>query len=273
MSSNSHWLGVVSLRATGNDLPLFLVHEASGEILSWGTQLTRHLDTNIPVYGLAAEPPAALTRRTIEEMADRLVQAIHSVQPSGPYRIAGWSFGGTLAYEIATQLIGNGEEVQFLGLLDTRYRTAVIMRYWHDDELLRESILQSNPPPATLKALDAIDPTDVDALWRIFQELPFVSENLSSLSVTDIRLHFSRMRMHAQAAKAYKAHPINIPVHLFIAQDDPTDQPPFGWDEVLPAERISLVFIPGDHLSMMQEPNVATLGAQLSCCIRGKTQS
>jgi thioesterase domain-containing protein len=74
------------------------------------------------------------------------------------------------------------------------------------------------------------------------------------------------MRMHVQAANAYQAHPINIPVHLFIAQDDHTGEPPLGWDKVLPIERISFVFVPGDHQSMLQEPNVVTLGAQLSCC-------
>jgi thioesterase domain-containing protein/acyl carrier protein len=269
----SHWLGVVSLRATGSDLPLFLVHDVLGDVLSWGTQLTRHLDTNIPVYGLAAEPPAGLTRQTIEGMADRLVQAIRSVQPNGPYRIAGWSVGGTLAYEIATQLIGNGEEVQFLGLLDTRYRAAVPESLLQDGALLKDLVLRQNPLPATVKALNAVDPADLDAVWRKCQELSLVPENLGSLNIADMQLYFSRIRVHTRAANAYQAYPISIPVHLFIAQDGHTDEPPFGWDKVLPAERMSLIFVPGDHLSMMQEPNVATLGAQLSCCICERTQA
>ncbi|MDR2013244.1 MAG: phosphopantetheine-binding protein, partial [Rhodanobacter sp.] len=271
--SSGHGLGVVALRATGSDLPLFLVHDVSGEVLWWGTQLTRHLDTNIPVYGLAAEPPAELTRRTIEEMAARLVQVIRCVQPSGPYRIAGWSFGGTLAYEIATQLIGNGEEVQFLGLLDTRYQTAPVERFWQDGALLRELVLRKNPSPATVKALNAVDPADLDALWQKCQELSLIPENQVSLSMADVQLYFSRMHMHTQAVEAYEAHPINIPVHLFVAQDDHTDEPPFGWDKVLPAERMPLIFVPGDHRSMVEEPNVATLGAQLSRCIGEKIQA
>ncbi|MDR2012348.1 MAG: amino acid adenylation domain-containing protein [Rhodanobacter sp.] len=274
LSSNSHWLGVVSLRTAGDDLPLFLVHEVFGEVMSWGTQLTRHLDTNIPVYGLAAEPPADLTRQTMEGMATRLVQAIRCVQPNGPYRIAGWSFGGMLAYEIATQLIGNDEEVQFLGLLDTCYRDrAAAENLGQDSALLKRLILRQNPSPATVKALDAVDPADLDALWRKCQELSVVPERLTFLSMTDIRLYFSRMRLHVQAAKAYEAYPINIPVNLFIAQDNHTAEPPLGWNEVLPAERMSLTFVPGDHLSMIQEPNVAALGAQLSRCICERAQA
>jgi hypothetical protein len=41
--------------------------------------------------------------------------------------------------------------------------------------------------------------------------------------------------MYARPAKVYEAHPINVPVHLFIAQDDHTDEPPLDWGKVLPA--------------------------------------
>lgn len=55
----------------------------------------------------------------MECLATRLLSAMRSVQPHGPYRLAGWSFGGLLAYEIAIQLEGMDEEVEFIGLLDT----------------------------------------------------------------------------------------------------------------------------------------------------------
>ena len=49
----------------------------------------------------------------------RMVRMIRSVQPAGPYRVAGWSLGGTMAYEIATQLIGAHEQVEFIAMFDT----------------------------------------------------------------------------------------------------------------------------------------------------------
>jgi len=262
--------GVIALRTGGEALPLFLVHEALGEVLSWGTQLTRHLDEDIPVYGLAAEPPAKLTLRTMQGMAARLVQAIRTIQPKGPYRIAGWSFGGTLAYEIATQLIGNDDEVQFLGLLDAMYGTVEIGRFSQDSEILRELVLQQNPSSTVLENLNSIDSTDLDILWEKCKELSLAPENLISLTAKDLRLYFSRIRMHIEALNMYEGSSIHIPIYLFAAQDNSAVEPLYGWSKILPAERLLLIPVPGDHYSMLQEPSVATLGAELSRCIRGK---
>lgn len=63
---------------------------------------------------------------TIEGLAARYVQGIRELQPSGPYRVAGYSFGAVLALEIAQQLLASGEEVETLFLLDPfqLFRTA-----------------------------------------------------------------------------------------------------------------------------------------------------
>jgi enterobactin synthetase component F len=55
---------------------------------------------------------------SIEGMAAMLLSRIREVQSAGPYRLAGYSFGGLLAYEIAQQLQLAGEEVEYLFLLD-----------------------------------------------------------------------------------------------------------------------------------------------------------
>jgi thioesterase domain-containing protein len=47
--------------------------------------------------------------------------AIRAAQPAGPYRLAGWSMGGLVAYEIARQFEEHGEEVALLALLDTPF--------------------------------------------------------------------------------------------------------------------------------------------------------
>jgi arthrofactin-type cyclic lipopeptide synthetase C len=270
-SSHIHQLGAVSLRSTGEDTPLFLVHEVYGEFLAWGTRLTRSLDKNIPVYGLAAEPPANLTLRTMQGMAARLVQAIRAIQPKGPYRIAGWSFGGMLAYEVAAQLISNDDQVEFLGLLDTRVH--ILDAELHDAAILKRLILNNYSSPGIIEEVDTVDSTDLDALWQKYQELSLVPENLFSLSMADLRLYFSRYRTHIQALKAYEIQPINIPIHLFIAQDDVADDLTHGWSKVLPAACLSLIPVPGSHGSMMDEPNVITLGRELSRCLHKKSEA
>jgi aryl carrier-like protein len=154
---NFKQLGIVPLRTDGDGFPLFLVHEGGGEVMSWGPQILRHIDEKIPVYGLIAEHPAELSLRTLEGMATRLIRAIHTIQPKGPYSVAGWSFGGILAYEIATQLLGNDEEVQFLGLFDPVYdviksendaNKIVNSASWSDTTILKQIILEKSQNPA-----------------------------------------------------------------------------------------------------------------------------
>jgi thioesterase domain-containing protein len=57
-------------------------------------------------------------RSAIEEMALDYLSRIREIQPSGPYRLLGWSFGGLVAHAMATRLQDQGEEVDLLVLLD-----------------------------------------------------------------------------------------------------------------------------------------------------------
>ena len=74
------------------------------------------------MYALQAQAlltgQAALLR--LEDMAAFYLREIKSVQPQGPYRLLGYSFGGTLALEMARQLRANGEHVALLAMLDAR---------------------------------------------------------------------------------------------------------------------------------------------------------
>src|SRR5262249_5396616 len=110
----------VCIRKGGPEAPLFLAHDGLGELM-YGLPLSSHIDPAVSVYGLPASSMEQAPLRTMEAMAMRMVGMIREAQPSGPYRLAGWSFGGVLAYEIATQLIGADEEVEFLGLFDSIY--------------------------------------------------------------------------------------------------------------------------------------------------------
>ncbi len=64
---------------------------------------------------LSGEMPGSMA-----DIARRHVDAIRSRQPSGPYRLIGWSIGGNLAHEIARQLTHLGERVELLVLMDAR---------------------------------------------------------------------------------------------------------------------------------------------------------
>jgi len=81
----------------------------------------RAIGCDQPVYGL--QPPDMDWERTgcltIEDMAAHYVRRMRAIQPSGPYRLLGSSFGGLMVFEMALQLQAAGDLVEFLGLIDT----------------------------------------------------------------------------------------------------------------------------------------------------------
>jgi non-ribosomal peptide synthase protein (TIGR01720 family) len=107
------------LRPTGSRTPLFCVHPAGGTALCY-VMLARMLDEARPFYGLQAPVGEAGSEFEISELAARYLADIRSVQPHGPYVLAGWSMGGTIAFEIALQMERQDEKVAFLALFDSR---------------------------------------------------------------------------------------------------------------------------------------------------------
>lgn len=120
---------LVAFRREGAEAPLFIVHGAYGDIM-FAREIVRNLKSERPVYGLQPRPLDGGHKlpRTMEAIASGYLAEIRKVQPKGPYFLAGYSFGGTAALEMAQQLKRCGETVAFLGLIDTslagRYEVA-----------------------------------------------------------------------------------------------------------------------------------------------------
>jgi len=111
---------VVEIQPYGSRTPFFAVHPVGGNVLCYA-DLARELGVDQPFYGLQSPAPALQldAGTTFEQMAELYIQAMRSVQPSGPYQLGGWSLGGLLAWEIARQLTDEGETVGLLALIDT----------------------------------------------------------------------------------------------------------------------------------------------------------
>ncbi|WP_369390568.1 alpha/beta fold hydrolase [Streptomyces sp. CG1] len=107
---------VVPMQPGGTKTPLFCVHPGVGEVLVF-VNLAKYFAGDRPFYALRArgfnegEKPFA----TFEEMVDTYVAAIRERQPHGPYAVAGYSYGGAVAFEIAKALQSQGEQVDFVG--------------------------------------------------------------------------------------------------------------------------------------------------------------
>jgi thioesterase domain-containing protein len=110
---------ILPIRTGGDRPPFFFVHPASG--LSWCYRpLARYVTDGIPLYGLQAAGMDGSDELpdSIAAMAAEYVEQIRAVQPSGPYHLIGFSFGGIPVHEIAIRLQAAGETVGALVVMD-----------------------------------------------------------------------------------------------------------------------------------------------------------
>ena len=125
-TDETHWHSLIPLQQAGSKPKLFLVHGAGGNVLLYQA-LAKHLAPDYPLFGLQSQgldgktPPLL----TIESMAQRYLEEVRREQPHGPYFLGGYCMGGTIAYEMAQQLLAAGETVQLVALLDT-YNFALV---------------------------------------------------------------------------------------------------------------------------------------------------
>jgi acetoacetyl-CoA synthetase len=111
---------LVLLKSGIESPPIFIMHGMGGDVLELA-ELATHMRLNHPIYGIQAkgldDGETPLDR--IEDMAQYYLNVIREIQPEGPYFLIGWSYGGLIQLEIAQRMLGSGEEVGLLALLDT----------------------------------------------------------------------------------------------------------------------------------------------------------
>jgi thioesterase domain-containing protein len=115
---------IVPLQPNGERAAVFAVPGHNGDVFCYRA-LAQSLGDEQPFFGL--QPPGVdgqfepLTR--VEDIAAYFAAQIHAFQPQGPYVIAGYCAGGTVAFELAQQLLLGGADVSFLALFGSPYPT------------------------------------------------------------------------------------------------------------------------------------------------------
>ncbi|MDH6624462.1 phthiocerol/phenolphthiocerol synthesis type-I polyketide synthase E [Streptomyces sp. LBL] len=157
---------VLALRSGGTRRPLFCVHPSIGTAWCY-TALLPRLGPDQPVYGLQAygldgrHPVAEDARRMV---ADYLGQ-VRALQPHGPYRLLGGSYGGVVVHAMATELRRQGEEVELLAMMDSplpEFLASVPVPGQEDAERQIAAILQGDGSEMPVGA------DDVRAMARVF---------------------------------------------------------------------------------------------------------
>ncbi|MGB7293372.1 MAG: amino acid adenylation domain-containing protein [Thermodesulfobacteriota bacterium] len=111
---------LVNIQPLGSKRPFFCVHAIGGSVFSY-YDLSKLIGKDQPFYGLESigMEGEAVPLSSIEKMAARYIEAIRPVRSDGPYQIGGWSMGGLVAYEMAQQLLAQGQPVSKLVLFDS----------------------------------------------------------------------------------------------------------------------------------------------------------
>ena len=227
--------------------------------------------TEVPLPS-AAYDAALLNKKSslprIEDLAAAHSTLIRSQRLTGPCLLAGHSFGGLLAFEVAHQLRREGTDVEMVLLVDS---WAMSPALWHRIQLLswararlalnrRRERLAQNVIELSLrmfrgsKSRDAHDST-LDQSDKPFNELPFEVRNKI---YRNARKHYRLRRLESRAV-LFRSHDRRL--GPLLASDNTV-----GWKDLF-AGGFEIVETPGDHLSLLQEPHVLALAHRVNECL------
>ncbi|HEV2145827.1 MAG TPA: amino acid adenylation domain-containing protein [Longimicrobiaceae bacterium] len=264
---------LVPIRPAGGERPLFFVHGAGGSVLSYAA-LARHLGSGRPFYALQARglDGDAAPLATVAEMAASYSHAVQEVQPEGPYLLGGWSMGGTIAFEMARQLEAAGRRVERLVLVDAA-PPASGHAVPADDASLLASFARHLEIPLEQLAVSpeeilALDPGErLQRAWQAAcaaQVIPPDMDLAHFLPLWDV------FRTNIGASREYRGGTCTADVLLLRAAEQAAGAPggAGGW-EGLTSGRVDVHTVPGDHFSVVREPHVRALAAELSAVLCG----
>jgi thioesterase domain-containing protein len=255
---------ILALHAEGTCRPLFCVHPGAG--MSWPyAGLTQHLGSLQPIYGLQTR---ALTQPgyqapSVAAMAEDYLREIRQVQPRGPYRLLGWSFGGVVAHAMATRLQQAGEEVELLALMDAHPVTPQEAAQPRSDRDIMEMLI-GDPGDDAAGSLPAgfFDRFDADAVVRVLRQRDAV---LAGFAEAEVEALVRAAVNHSEIMRAYRPQRFAGDLVLFTASRTDTGTSPAGpgWSDYVEGE-IDNYAIESTHLQMTSAEPLAEIGRVLS---------
>ncbi len=257
----------------GDRVPVLLFHPAGGNTSAYETLLKR-LPADQPVIGFDR------VEGSLEERVRQYLPRIREVQPHGPYVFVGWSLGGGLAYGAAQLMLQEGEQVAFVGLIDTVMpaereietpdtKRARLQR-WKDFAVKTYDLDPDVPIP-----LDRLVEADDEGQFRIIMEMVSMSgAKIPGGIIEHQRTSFIDNRALTNIEptafdgkvvlyRADRMHDGAIELDPQWAKIDPDG----GWGPIV--SDLEIVHIGGDHLSMVDEPYISSIGADLTARLNG----
>jgi thioesterase domain-containing protein len=257
---------LVTLREGQAGPPLVCIHGGDGGVFFY-LELSRALAGDLPVMTLespALSAPEAVGPVAVEALAADYVAALRRHQPRGPYRLAGYSFGGVMVYEMAVQLRRAGEVVEFLGLFDTENPTMKRRPYTLSERAkVYWASVGGKPPWLKARHLFARMLGGIRTHLQVRGELLLVRH--AGLTRPHGKVRALQVReAHAAAMDAYQPPPLDVPLVLFktAAVDDKFEIPhDYGWGGL--AAGLEIVEVPGEHLTMFSPRHAPVLAKEV----------
>ena len=255
------WDSLVPIRRQGSKPPIFMVHGAGLNVLNFNS-LANNMDSDQPVFGLQAKGLEGTEEllTSVEEIAAYYNKIVIESHPEGPYSIAGYSFGGVIAYEMASQLTDQGKQVSLLGLFDTYafpaygYKTKQGKKVGDFKFFVGQKIHTLKHMFGSIEGFKFRTTKYLKMLQRLF--LCIVPGKKISTEVVNERV-IEIMRANNRAIKSYHLKPARIKVDLFRAKrlDEYVHDPTYmGW-KPFALDGIEIHEVPGDHYSIFSSPN------------------
>jgi thioesterase domain-containing protein/acyl carrier protein len=243
---------------------VFFVQPGESAMLSL-RHFTPALGPGQRVVGLLPERNGARfdQSRSIEDLAAGILRTIRETQPAGPYHLAGWSIGGLLAYEIASNLRASGQDVAWLAVLDAA-TPAVARRAMH----MRLSLRQRFARQRERGLVGSLRHAGVAARREARAAL--------------VRLHLRRSRFAddfdwrgALTLTSRYACPGNdVPMDLFLSAEAVAESGSrsLGWEEIHKGP-LHIHGMPGTHVSMVTAPHMSVVAETLTLRLRRAQQA
>jgi thioesterase domain-containing protein len=276
-SARAAWSTIVEIQPKGSKPPFFWIHSLGGDGgggFFYYRKLAELLGEDQPSYGVRS-PQEPFDR--IEDMAAFYLKEIKAFQPEGPYQLGGFCFGGTVAFEIAQQLAASGEQVERLILLESsppnvdakqlKKGSSAMDRFENLMVNVKDFVSQS--PEQQVAALRQKGKKIKNRLkTKLGGQTEGAASEVALKDVIDMKNYpkdyVKYAETHWQALTHYHPTPYSGEIHLFRARKQSLSHfsHTLGW-ELLAGDRVQVTVIPGNHDTMLQEPNVQILAGRL----------
>lgn len=260
---------ILPVQPNGSRPRLFLVHGAGGGML-WGyANLSKHLGPDQPVYAFNSRGMDGLDEfRSMEEMAAHYVRELRALQPEGPYYLGGYCFGGEVAFEMAQQLVAQGETVDMLAMINAmpanakydiiRVTPLWVLRFtrnawywfryfcrWTPEQ--RRTFIHRKVRQCLKLVIRLIGRRSLTNVPNAEDEVDLSLYPIEQQKLWQVHLHAST-QYHP---RPYSGHitVLRTRFHPFLCSFDPS----FGWAEFAQGG-VTIRIVPGAHESILDEP-------------------